>query len=89
MSAAVRRDDEWAIGSGGFHTHCVMPGQRRWCSMTTWSETARVKSAFLSIALLAVLGVDLIALVAVAAVVFGRRRWFKRQPGEFGGAVRD
>jgi hypothetical protein len=57
--------------------------------MTTWSETARVESASLSIALLAVLGVDLIVLVAVAAVVFGRRRCFKRQPGDFAGAVRD
>jgi hypothetical protein len=40
------------------------------------------------IALLAILGVDLIVLVAVAALVFGRRRWLKRQPGEFVGAVR-
>ena len=40
------------------------------------------------IALLAILGVNLIVLVALAAVVFGRRRWLKRQPGEFVGAVR-
>lgn len=40
------------------------------------------------IALLAVLGVDLIVIVVFAAVVVGRRRWLKRQPGEFAGAVR-
>ena len=40
------------------------------------------------IALLAVLGVDLIVVVAFAALVFGRRRWLKRQPGEFAGAIR-
>jgi hypothetical protein len=40
------------------------------------------------IALLAVLGVDLIVLVAFAALMSGRRRWLKRQPGEFAGAIR-
>ena len=40
------------------------------------------------IALLAVLGVDLIVLVAFAAFVFGRKRWVKRQPGAFRGAIR-
>jgi hypothetical protein len=40
------------------------------------------------IALLAVLGVDLIVLVILAAGVLGRRRWLKRQPGEFTGAIR-
>jgi Protein of unknown function (DUF2550) len=40
------------------------------------------------IALLAVLGVDLIVIVAFAALVFGRRGWLKRQPGEFAGAIR-
>ena len=40
------------------------------------------------IALLIALGVDLIVVVAVAALVFGRRRWLKRQPGEFAGAIR-
>jgi ABC-type transporter Mla subunit MlaD len=40
------------------------------------------------IALLAVLGVDLVVLVAFAALVLGRRRWLKRQPGEFAGAIR-
>jgi hypothetical protein len=40
------------------------------------------------IALLAVLGVDLIVLVAVAAFVLGRKRWVKRQPGAFRGAIR-
>jgi hypothetical protein len=40
------------------------------------------------IALLVALGVDLIVIVGVAALVFGRRRWLKRQPGEFTGAIR-
>jgi hypothetical protein len=35
------------------------------------------------IALLVALGVDL-----VAVFVLGRRRWVKRQPGEFAGAIR-
>ena len=40
------------------------------------------------IALLIALGVDLIVVAAFAAFVFGRRRWLKRQPGEFAGAIR-
>jgi hypothetical protein len=40
------------------------------------------------IALLAVLGVDIIVVVAFAGLVLGRRRWLKRQPGEFSGAIR-
>ena len=40
------------------------------------------------IALLVVLGVDLIVVVAFAVLVLGRRRWLKRQPGEFAGAIR-
>jgi hypothetical protein len=40
------------------------------------------------IALLVVLGVDLIVIVAFAALVLGRRRWLKRQPGQFAGAIR-
>ena len=40
------------------------------------------------IALLAVLGADLIVIVGFAALVLGRRSWLKRQPGEFAGAIR-
>jgi hypothetical protein len=40
------------------------------------------------IALLAILGVDLIVIVIFAAAVLGRRRWLKQQTGEFFGAVR-
>ena len=40
------------------------------------------------IALLAVLGVNLIVLVAFAAFVFSRERWVKCQPGVFHGAIR-
>jgi hypothetical protein len=40
------------------------------------------------IALLAVLGVNLIVLVAFAGSVLGRKRWVKRQPGAFRGVIR-
>jgi hypothetical protein len=40
------------------------------------------------IALLAVLGVDLVVLVAFAALVLARKRWVRRQPGAFRGAIR-
>ena len=40
------------------------------------------------IALLAVLGVDLIVLVAFAAIVISRKRWVNRRPGAFHGAIR-
>jgi hypothetical protein len=40
------------------------------------------------IALLAVLGVDLIVIVAFLAVVLSRRRWVSHQPDAFKGAVR-
>jgi hypothetical protein len=40
------------------------------------------------IALLAVLGVDLIVLVAFAAIVITRKRWVKRRPGAFRGVIR-
>ena len=40
------------------------------------------------IALLIALGVDLVVVVAVAVFVIGRRRWLKRQPGGFAGAIR-
>ena len=40
------------------------------------------------IALLAVLGVDLIVIVAFVGVVISRRRWVSREPGAFKGAVR-
>ena len=39
------------------------------------------------IALLAILGVDLIVIVIFAAAVLGRRRWLKQQRGEFFGAL--
>jgi hypothetical protein len=40
------------------------------------------------IALLALLGVDLIVIVAFLGVVLMRERWVKRQPGAFAGSVR-
>ena len=40
------------------------------------------------IALLAVLGVNLVVLVAFAASVLGRKRWVKQQPGAFLGSIK-
>jgi Protein of unknown function (DUF2550) len=40
------------------------------------------------IALLVVLGVNLVVVVVFAVIMLGRRRWLKRQPGEFTGAIR-
>jgi hypothetical protein len=40
------------------------------------------------IALLAVLGVDLIVLVALVALLVWRKRWVMRRPGAFRGAIR-
>jgi hypothetical protein len=40
------------------------------------------------IALLAILGVNLIVIVALLASVLSRKRWVKRQPGSFRGAIR-
>jgi hypothetical protein len=40
------------------------------------------------IALLALLGVDLIVIVAFLGVLLTRRRWVSRQPGAFKGAIR-
>ena len=40
------------------------------------------------IALLAVLGVDLIVIAVIVAFVLGRHRWVKRQDGAFRGAIR-
>ena len=40
------------------------------------------------IALLAVLGVNLIVIVVLLGSVLARKRWVKQQPGAFGGAIR-
>lgn len=40
------------------------------------------------IALLIALGVNLAVVIALASLVIGRRRWLKRQPGTFTGAIR-
>jgi hypothetical protein len=40
------------------------------------------------IALLAVLGVDLVVIVVLLAVVLARKRWVSHQPGAFKGAIR-
>ena len=40
------------------------------------------------IALLAVLGVELIVIVALLVFILGRKRWVTHQPGAFRGAIR-
>lgn len=42
----------------------------------------------MNIALLAVLGVDLIVIEVLLPGVLGRRRWLRRQPDEFKGATK-
>lgn len=39
------------------------------------------------VALLAVLGVDLLVIVILPGVMFGRRRWVSHQPGALKGAI--
>jgi Protein of unknown function (DUF2550) len=52
---------------------------------TTGPRSAEVE---MLIALLAVLGVDLIVIVVLLAFVLSRRRWVQRQPGSFRGVIR-
>jgi hypothetical protein len=40
------------------------------------------------VALLALLGVNLIVIVALMALVISRKRWVRRQPGTFAGRIR-
>ena len=40
------------------------------------------------IALLVVLGVDLVVVLVIASIVIGHNRWLTKQPGEFAGAIR-
>ena len=40
------------------------------------------------IALLVVLGVDLVVVLALALLLVGHNRWLKKQPGAFAGAIR-
>lgn len=40
------------------------------------------------IAVLVLLGVDLVLIVGLLVVIIGRRRWLKRQPDELDGAIR-
>ncbi|MGK2963263.1 MAG: hypothetical protein ACSLFK_14155 [Gemmatimonadaceae bacterium] len=40
------------------------------------------------IAVLALFGVDLVVIVVFLGFVLGRKRWVKRQPGAFKGAIR-
>jgi hypothetical protein len=39
------------------------------------------------IALLVVLGVDLVVVLAIAVLIIGRKRWLMKQPGEFTGVI--
>jgi hypothetical protein len=40
------------------------------------------------IALLALLGVDLVVIVVLVVLILARRRWVAHQPGAFRGAIR-
>jgi hypothetical protein len=54
--------------------------------MLVWTRV--VQYGGMLIALLAVLGVDLIVIVVLLALVISRRRWLRRQPGAFPGQIR-
>jgi hypothetical protein len=53
-----------------------------------WNFRSQYEDGGMLVALLAVLGVDLIVIVVVAAVLLSRRVWVSRQPGAFKGAIR-
>src|SRR3954447_1376373 len=50
--------------------------------------TTRLRSCRMLIALLAVLGVDLVVVVVLVAGVVSRKRWVMRRPGAFRAAIR-
>jgi hypothetical protein len=52
------------------------------------TPAGRVSIAAMLIALLALLGVDLIVIVVLLGVMLTRRRWVSHQPGAFKGAIR-
>ena len=54
--------------------------------MLVWTRV--VEYGGMLIALLAVLGVDLIVMVVLLALVLSRRRWVRRQPAAFPGQIR-
>jgi hypothetical protein len=57
--------------------------------MVWWNPAApRSAEVEMLIALLAVLGVDLVVVVVLLIVVLSRKRWVKRQPGAFRGVIR-
>ena len=51
-------------------------------------DLSRVHHRDMLIALLAVLGVDLVVIVVLAALLISRRRWVSRRPGAFAGRIR-
>jgi hypothetical protein len=75
-------------GLPGTSTSGAIHGGYRLEVLCAGIRAARDGGEAMLIALLAILGVDLIVIVAFAAFVLGRRRWLKRQPGEFAGAIR-
>jgi hypothetical protein len=54
--------------------------------MLVWTLVVEYRGML--IALLAVLGVDLIVIVVLLALVISRRRWLRRQPSAFSGQIR-
>jgi hypothetical protein len=90
---ANQAHDFYAYAQGGFGTSiaALLEGQvDSWCRHLN-NHRSRVMArpyceasiAGMVIALLAVLGVDLIVIVAFFGVVLSRRRWVSRQPGAF------
>jgi hypothetical protein len=71
---------------GSSTSGAIHGGYRREGPGAQASGRARDGGEAMLIALIAILGV--IAIVASAVFAPGRRRWLKRQPGEFAGAIR-
>jgi hypothetical protein len=74
----------------GIRANTDIPLQSSAPSPTTDDPASRAPGEYcrMLIALLAVLGVDLIVIVVIVAVVLSRRLWVSRQPGVFKGAIR-
>ena len=66
----------------------LAPGFRELPAQDDQDAAWRPKNRVMLIALLAVLGVDLIVIVVLVAVLLTRRAWVSRQPGTFKGAIR-
>jgi len=69
-------------------THRPATGSDRTHGIPVAADRKRQQTRRMVIALLAVLGVDLLAIVVLLGLVIARKRWVRRQPGAFTAAIR-